>query len=92
MIVDGWNYDMKAAPRSLDKTIIAVAATDEHWTQWGLSSEAVAVSWDSGVYGVGRDGKVEAVFDENIGWTTGGCNRYPDEAFMCWRLLPERRT
>lgn len=87
MIVDGWNYDMKAAPRGLDQTIIAVAANpDECWTRWGLPAEAVAVSWDDGQYGD------EIVLEDNIGWTTGGCNRYPHEAFACWRLMPERRA
>jgi hypothetical protein len=83
MIVDGWNYDMSAAPRSFDETIIAVAASpDDHWTRWGLSSEAVAVFWDCGIY---NDG---VLHEDNVGWTTGGCNRYPDEAFMCWRPFP----
>lgn len=85
MIIDGWNYDMSAAPRDDAETIIAIARPDEHWTKYGLQSEAAAVYWDSGVYGD------EPINHENVGWMTGGCNRYPDEAFVCWRPFPAWR-
>lgn len=81
VIVDGWNYDMRAAPRSLDVEIIVVVKDrDNAWTRHGISGSAIAVSYDDGRYN-----------PESEGWTTGGCRRWDDDVFACWRLLPPDR-
>lgn len=76
MIVDGWNYDMSAAPRSEDVEIIAVVRgsrfDDESPTRWLNPVEAVF--WHDA--------------DHARGWTNGGCGRYHDRDFICWRPFP----
>lgn len=83
MIVDGWNYDMAAAPRSEDIEIIAIPAAAPE-DRYDYSSPTRYLH------------PVAAIFwhdeDHARGWTTGGCNRYRDQDFRCWRPFPPEHT
>jgi len=84
-----WNYDFTDAPRTgFTEIIVIVKDRAKVWTRFGLDSPVAAMFWDNGTSRL--DGVGEPL-PENIGWTTGGCGRFPDDVLECWMPLPDQR-